>query len=90
MLAATDSAHHAPSDHSSPQEILEQKTWKSQMPRLFVKHAPTTSTPTSEQTWLQHQVCGALPLPAELCLATFVLMQSGHFVPGHGALAELP
>ena len=54
MLAATDSAHHAPPpplDQSSPQEILEYYTWKSPMPRLFVKHAPTTATPTSLLKW---------------------------------------
>ena len=57
MLAATDSAHHAPpppSDQSSPQEILEYYTWKSPRPRLFVKHAPTTSTPTSLLKWANH------------------------------------
>ena len=57
MLAATDSAHHAlpsPSDQSSPQETLEHYTWKSPTPRLFVKHAPTTSTPTSLLKWANH------------------------------------
>ena len=57
MLAAADSAHHAlppPSDQSSPQEIVEYYTWKNPMPRLFVKHAPTTSTPASLLKWVNY------------------------------------
>ena len=41
-LAATDST------------LLEYYTWRSPMPRLFAKHAPTTSTPASVLKWANH------------------------------------